>query len=74
MAYFRSTYPQATVPIKMHMLEDHTVQWANQNHVGLLMDCSAESSSLTKGPSVAENPFFTVAVQLVMSFPSEICV
>ena len=26
-----NTYPEATVP---HLLEDHTLQWANTNHVG----------------------------------------
>eukprot|EP00731_Ephydatia_muelleri_P019457 Em0012g282a len=34
MAFFQDTYPEATVPIKKHLLEDHTVQWANTNHVG----------------------------------------
>ena len=34
MAFIRDTYPEATVPIKMHLLEDHTLQWANTNHVG----------------------------------------
>ncbi|KAL5463678.1 hypothetical protein EMCRGX_G032597 [Ephydatia muelleri] len=45
MAFFRDTYPEATVPIKMHLLEDHTVQWANTNHVGfgLLGEQGAES-------------------------------
>ena len=45
MAFFRDTYPQATVPIKMHLLEDHTSQWANSNHVGfgLLGEQGAES-------------------------------
>ena len=45
MAFFRYTYPEATVPIKMHLLEDHTAQWANSNHVGfgLLGEQGAES-------------------------------
>eukprot|EP00731_Ephydatia_muelleri_P038060 Em0644g1a len=45
MAFFRDTYPEATVPIKMHLLEDHTSQWANSNHVGfgLLGEQGAES-------------------------------
>ena len=45
MAFYRDKYPEATVPIKMHLLEDHTVQWANSNHVGfgLLGEQGAES-------------------------------
>lgn len=45
MAFFRDTYPEATVPIKMHLLEDHTLQWASNNHVGygLLGEQGAES-------------------------------
>ena len=35
MAFYRNTYPEAKVPIKMHLLEDHAVQWANTYHVGL---------------------------------------
>ena len=27
-------YTEETVPIKMHYLEDHTLQWANANYVG----------------------------------------
>ena len=27
-------YPEATVSIKMHLLEDHEVQWANTYHAG----------------------------------------
>ena len=45
MAFFWDTYPEATVPIKMHLLEDHTLQWANNNHVGfgLVGEQGAES-------------------------------
>ena len=45
MAFFQDTYPEATVSIKMHLLEDHTSQWANSNHVGfgLLGKQGAES-------------------------------
>eukprot|EP00731_Ephydatia_muelleri_P033461 Em0030g18a len=32
--FYRNTYPEATVPLKMHLLEDHAVQWANTYHVG----------------------------------------
>ena len=28
-------YPEATVTIKMHLLEDQAVQWANTYHAGL---------------------------------------
>ena len=37
--------PEATVPLKMHLLEDHAVQWANTYHVGfgLLGEQGAES-------------------------------
>ena len=34
MAFFQGTYPIATVPIKMHLMEDHAVQWAAAYHVG----------------------------------------
>ena len=27
-------YPEATVSIQMHLLEDHAVQWANTYHDG----------------------------------------
>ena len=27
-------YPEATVSIQMHLLEDHAVQWANTYHAG----------------------------------------
>ncbi|KAL5494188.1 hypothetical protein EMCRGX_G015471 [Ephydatia muelleri] len=45
MAFYRNTYPEATVPLKMHLLEDHAVQWANTYHVGfgLLGEQGAES-------------------------------
>jgi hypothetical protein len=45
MAFFRTTFPEATVPIKMHLLEDHTLRWVNCNHVGfgLLGEQGAES-------------------------------
>ena len=34
MAYFLKSFPEATVPIKMHILEDHATTWANSTHVG----------------------------------------
>ena len=34
MAFYHNTYPEATVSLKMHLLEDHAVQWANTYHVG----------------------------------------
>ena len=45
LAFFRDTFPTATVPIKMHLMEDHAVQWAAAYHVGygLLGEQSAES-------------------------------
>ena len=45
MAFFRDTFPTATVPIKMHLVEDHAVQWAAAYHVcyGLLGEQGAES-------------------------------
>ena len=45
MAYFRKSFPEATVPIKMHILEDHATTWANFTHVGfgLLGEQGAES-------------------------------
>ena len=30
-------YPEATVSIKMHLLEDHAVQWANTYHDGFCL-------------------------------------
>lgn len=43
--FYRDTFPDSTVAIKMHLLEDHAVQWANANHVGfgLLGEQGAES-------------------------------
>ena len=42
MTSFRESFPQATVPIKMHVLEDHAVPWANVGF-GLLGEQGAES-------------------------------
>lgn len=45
MAFFRETFVDATITIKMHSLEDHATQWANATHVGfgLLGEQGAES-------------------------------
>ena len=45
MTFFRTTFPEATVPIKMHLLEDHTLRWVNCNRVGfgLMGEQGAES-------------------------------
>ena len=45
MAVFRGTFPSATVSPKMHMLEDHTLEWVNAHNVGfgLLGEQGAES-------------------------------
>ena len=42
---FRKAFPKATTPIKMHLLEHHTLQWANRMHVGfgLLAEQGAKS-------------------------------
>ena len=49
MAFFWDTYPEATVPIKMHLLEDHTLQWVNTNHVGFgLLGEQGDESILAK--------------------------
>ena len=34
MDAFRKSFPKATVPVKMHLLEDHTVAWVQKWHVG----------------------------------------
>ena len=34
MAYYRSTFPHATVLPKMHMLEAHVIPWMETWHVG----------------------------------------
>ena len=34
MEFFRTNFPKGTIPIKMHMVEDHAVQWARSTHVG----------------------------------------
>ena len=49
MMFFRESFPQATVPIKMHILEDHAVPWAKSFHVGfgLLGEQGAESIHAT---------------------------
>ena len=46
MTHFRSTYPGESIPIKMHLLEDHTVSWIRANHFigfGLMGEQGAES-------------------------------
>ena len=45
MKSFRSSFPSATIPPKMHMLEDHTVEWVRAHHIGfgLLGEQGAES-------------------------------
>ena len=45
MDAFRESFPKATVPVKMHLLEDHTVPWLQKWHVGfgLLGEQGAES-------------------------------
>ena len=45
MDAFRKSFPKATVPVKMHMLEEHTVAWVQKWHVGfgLLGEQGAES-------------------------------
>ena len=49
MAFFRDTFSTATVPIKMHLMEDHAIQWAAAYHVGygLLGEQGAESIHAT---------------------------
>ena len=41
----RKSFSKATVPVKMHLLEDHTVAWVQKWHVGfgLLGEQGAES-------------------------------
>ena len=34
MEFFRTNFPEGTIPIKMLMVEDHAVQWARSTHVG----------------------------------------
>ena len=34
LSYFRTAFPGATIPIKMHMLEDHATEWVRLTHVG----------------------------------------
>ena len=45
MEDFRSSFPDRSIPVKMHMLEEHTVPWARKTHVGfgLLAEQGAES-------------------------------
>ena len=45
MEDFRSSLPDSSIPVKMHMLEEHTVPWARKTHVGfgLLGEQGAES-------------------------------
>ena len=42
---FGHNFPKGTIPIKMHMVEDHAVQWARSTHVGfgILGEQGAES-------------------------------
>ena len=34
MDQFRTPFPDCSIPIKMHLVEEHTVVWARQTHVG----------------------------------------
>ena len=46
VAHFRATFPGENIPIKMHMLEDHAVDWIRSNqHIGfgLMGEQGAES-------------------------------
>ena len=47
MKFFHKSFPaaEATIPIKMHVLEDHAIPWVNSTHVGfgLLGEQGAES-------------------------------
>ena len=50
MAFFRETFADATITIKMHSLKDHATKWVNTNHVGfgLLGEQGAASIHFTK--------------------------
>ena len=37
MNFFRTTFPSATVPVKMHLLEDHAEEWIRAHGVGFGM-------------------------------------
>ena len=45
MAFYRETFPKATILLKMHMLEDHVVPWLRKWRVGfgLMGEQGAES-------------------------------
>ena len=46
MANFRSTFPDESIPIKMHTLEDHATDWIRMNQrmgFGLIGEEGAES-------------------------------
>ena len=45
MAFYRENFPWATVLPKMHILEDHTIQWLMRHHLGagLMGEQGAES-------------------------------
>ena len=45
MAYYRQSFPHATVIPKMHLLEDHVIPWLRKTHVGagLMGEQGAES-------------------------------
>ena len=44
MEHFRSSFPDCSITLKMHMLEEHTVPWAKRTYVrfGLLGEQGAE--------------------------------
>ena len=44
ITFFHESIPQATVPIKMYVLEDHAVPWAKSFQFGLLDEQGALSS------------------------------
>ena len=45
MAFYRQTFPEATVLPKMHILEDHVIPWMRRWHIGsgLMGEQGAES-------------------------------
>ncbi len=45
MDYFRTTFPEASIPVKFHLLEDHVVDWIRRFPfgLGLLGEQGAES-------------------------------
>ena len=73
MKFFNKSFPEATVPIKMHVLEDHAIPWANSTHVGfgLLGEQGAELTDIVLHLlCIVKEHLISMAPQVVTAIPT----